>query len=880
MDRRTLSILLVLCLAQLLPAQPPPPLIQPDVFGFEVLIGTPVSVQFTVSNPPSGGVNSGWAVTSGTLPPGISLTPGGLMSGTPTTAQSSSFTITTVYTFPFSSFVVPPLTLNRTYYFNTDTPFSIVTPAQLPPATAGVPMARTISASSGAGWYIGASTLPQSISFTLPVEWGPAISISGTFPPVAAPTIYTFLVQATGGDYVSQTVSRNFSIAVNPAPQLRAPAPTAVLQTPYDSALPVTGGTGPFTFEMVAGALPPGLSLDPATGAIRGTPPTLGAFAFTARLTDSNGAIAILNASITVVPPQLEITTTALPSGRAGDSYSASIAVQGGTPPYSFERSFGALPPGLTLSSTGSLTGTPTQPGSFWFIITVRDNGQQTASAQYTVVIAPAPLGVLTSRLPAAILAKPYSIELAALGGKPPYSWTLSGGSLPAGFTLSSDGTLSGTGGAAGAFDFTVTVRDSEGSSASKPLTLTVAEDLRFLTGELPVGALGAAYQAAFSAAGGLPPYAFTLSQGTLPPGLALSSGGAISGTPSAAGDFSFTARVTDSDGRVSDGVFLIHVAPPPAITTASLPDAIVGVSYSGTLSGTGTEPLAWSVTSGSLPPGLALNPATGAITGKPSAAGAFPLTITLSDGNRSPLTASRQYTIQVNVPDVSPLSITQLQDAVAPGSQPSFGMLLASATAAELNGTATLTFTPDSGLPADPDVRFSNGGSTVDFTIPAGQAAATPASGSLFAFQTGTTAGVITIRATLRAGSVVLSPDPYTTRTLRINPAAPSISSVRIVRTAGGFDVQVTGFSNTRAVTGATFRFTAASGGSLGTTEVSVPVQSLFQTWFASATSQNYGGQFLLTVPFTVQGNAAAIASVQVTLTNGVGSTSASASF
>jgi hypothetical protein len=216
----------------------------------------------------------------------------------------------------------------------------------------------------------------------------------------------------------------------------------------------------------------------------------------------------------------------------------------------------------------------------------------------------------------------------------------------------------------------------------------------------------------------------------------------------------------------------------------------------------------------------------------------------------------------------------------VAPASQPAFGLQLSQAFPVELNGTATLTFTPEEGLPQDPAVRFANGGTTVNFTIPAGQAAALPATGSQFAFQTGTTAGTVTLSVVLRLGSTVLDPAPFVVKTVRIPASGPVITNLTIIRNPAGFEIRVTGYSNIRQISGAVFRFTAAPGAALGTAEVSVPVASVFQQWFSSETSRQFGGQFLLVVPFTLDGSAGGLASVQVTLTNSAGSGSAAANF
>ncbi len=243
-------------------------------------------------------------------------------------------------------------------------------------------------------------------------------------------------------------------------------------------------------------------------------------------------------------------------------------------------------------------------------------------------------------------------------------------------------------------------------------------------------------------------------------------------------------------------------------------------------------------------------------------------------------MSASRTFTVRIELPPLPGLRLTQLEDTAPPASQPAFGLQLERPFPLELNGTATLSFQPDGDLPPDPAVRFASGGTSVNFTIPAGQTAAVPAPGALFAFQTGTTAGTITLRVVLRSGQTVLEPDPFLVRTVRIPPSGPVITNLAIVRTATGFEVRVTGYSSIRQITGAVFRFTPVPGASLGTTEVNVPVASAFQTWFSSQESRQYGGQFLLVVPFTVQGSMGNLLSLQVTLSSSAGSGSATANF
>jgi hypothetical protein len=137
-----------------------------------------------------------------------------------------------------------------------------------------------------------------------------------------------------------------------------------------------------------------------------------------------------------------------------------------------------------------------------------------------------------------------------------------------------------------------------------------------------------------------------------------------------------------------------------------------------------------------------------------------------------------------------------------------------------------------------------------------------------------------LTITRLVAAGQSIM-PSPAPVRSIQIPRSAPKINSVQVVRTSSGFNVLVTGYSTPRQMTQAAFAFTAAAGKSLQTTQVTVPVDSAFTTWYSGTSSNQFGSTFLYTQPFTVQGDMTAIASVSVTLTNAVGtSQSGSATF
>jgi hypothetical protein len=185
-----------------------------------------------------------------------------------------------------------------------------------------------------------------------------------------------------------------------------------------------------------------------------------------------------------------------------------------------------------------------------------------------------------------------------------------------------------------------------------------------------------------------------------------------------------------------------------------------------------------------------------------------------------------------------------------------------------------TLTFAANAANNADDKaIQFSTGGRTVNFTIPAGQTQAVFPNGAL-GIQTGTTAGTITLATSLQAGGSPINCNCQLNQTIVIPRSAPVLSGVRVTRNATGFNVVVTGFSTTREITQGTFRFAGTT--SLQTTELTVALAATFNTYFQSDGAADFGGQFTLTIPFTIQGDTATVNSVTVILTNGVGSSQA----
>jgi hypothetical protein len=158
--------------------------------------------------------------------------------------------------------------------------------------------------------------------------------------------------------------------------------------TAYNQTLTASGGVAPYTWSIASGALPANLSLNPATGAITGTPITSGTFSITFRITDANSNVSVKALSITINAGLLTLYTASLPDGYITTPYSATLTAIGGTSPYSWSITSGALPDGLSLNAgTGAITGTPAVADSSSITFKVTDANSSIASKALNINI-------------------------------------------------------------------------------------------------------------------------------------------------------------------------------------------------------------------------------------------------------------------------------------------------------------------------------------------------------------------------------------------------------------------------------------------------------------------------------------------------------------
>ncbi|MEB2233544.1 putative Ig domain-containing protein [Xanthomonas campestris pv. campestris] len=674
-----------------------------------------------------------FAVTAGALPAGLTLSAAGVLSGTPTATGSFNFTATA------TDSGGSPTSGNRAYTLTVAGATVTLPAASLPAGTAGQAYSGALNPATGGippyTYAVTAGALPAGITLN-----GSSGALTGT-----PGSVGSFAFSVTATDSTSGTPSqgtRGYTLNIAAPPIVVAPStlPAATRGTAYSQTLSASGGTAPYTYALASGALPAGLTLA-SNGTLSGTATVEGSFNFTVTATDAGSFTANQAYSLTVAGPNLVLPASSLPAGTAGQAYSASITpATGGTAPYSYALTAGALPTGVVVDvATGGLSGTPTVAGTFNFTLTVSDSTPSPAaqaSRSYTLTIAAPVIVVAPTALPAATRGTAYSQTLSASGGTAPYTYAVSAGNVPAGLTLASNGTLSGTATVEGSFNFTVTATDANTFTASQAYAVTVAgPNLALPASSLPAGTAGQVYAATIApATGGTAPYSYALTAGALPSGVVLDAAtGTLSGTPTVSGTFNFTLTVTDSTpspaAQASQSYTLSIAGATLVPGQPTLPPAVRGTPYSQVLTATGgVAPYTYSLASGTLPAGLTLA-SNGVLSGTPTAEGSTSFTIAVADAGNA--TATQAYTFMVST--AAPVAVADtaatMSDAAVtvPVTANDTGNITAIAIAtAPTNGTAVvngleLVYTPAAGFVGTDVVSYTvtgSGGTSAAATV------------------------------------------------------------------------------------------------------------------------------------------------------------------
>ena len=439
-----------------------------------------------------------------------------------------------------------------------------------------------------------------------------------------------------------------------------------------------TSGTSPFTWAVTSGSLPPGLGLYSNSNALQGNVTTPGAYNFTLSVTDSaatpQSASSALTVNVSQAPPLTYYAGPPLPLGTTTL----------GSPIVTFPNNLNTtsinnglincLRVGYAISGPGIPSGTTVSAVTSTSVggkLTL--SAPATASGVATLVTANPNAGTL----PNANQGVNYSTTLQTLGGGGEVFWSVAKGyTLPAGLSVVttnatnngggwnaiSTGSITGTPTIPGTYTFSLQAVDSAPGAYQQtmvqPFTLTVlpTPTLTVTTGSVLNAYLAVPFNQLLTSSGGVAPYTWAVTGGTLPPGLKLSSLGTFSGTPTALGSSTVTVTVTDnsSPALTASKQLTINVVPAPlVITTTSVSSASENAPYYQALHAAGgTPPITWSINSGALPSGLTLS-STGVISGKATALGKFGITVQAQDSSTpTPQTANQMLTIVVNPPN------------------------------------------------------------------------------------------------------------------------------------------------------------------------------------------------------------------------------------
>jgi hypothetical protein len=872
--------------------------------------GDPISVPFSAS-----GGNTKLYVWNVTAP--FIVSPA---TGPNTTVQGNAPSSSTSFTVTLSetgvSSVTPAAPVSRTCQITVVQP---TTPLQINgtcPTNSFLPndpVNAPFSASGGnTKQYIWNVTAPFSVS----PATGPNTSVQGNAPQQS--TTFTLTLSETPpistAAPAAQPVSITCNIVVLNSLTITGTCPSGVLApgVPVNIPLSGSGGSGSFAWQISPTNI--GLTLSSATGRttiVQGTPAAGAQYSFVVTLSDPNSRAtpATFPCTITIAGPLSIGGTCPSQPTVTGAPFSLQLTATGGVAPYKWTFSAGPLTPSSTTDSTITLSGTPTTAGNFTITATLQDSAGSTSATFTCVIRVVAPLSITGPACPVTqIQGRSVSIPVSGSGGTGNFSWTLTG---PAFLSLtSSTGTttsVTGVSNDTGTFPFTVNLADDAKTPLTAPFSCSVqiVPKLTLQPTNFPDGFVNQAYPpTTVNVIGGLQPLIFRISNGSLPPGLAIDSAtGTVSGTLTQAGTFPFTVTVTDSgtgDGRqLATADYQIRVVALLQNTTACpLPTGRELQPYNAPLTATGgTGQFTFSLVGinigqappSLLPPGLVLN--NNAISGTPQ--GPFPATnliLQVTSGSQTVTFScgitilSRQPVVTVNglfTSAGSPLVTTTIS--------------LDAPVQEDVKGTAALSFASNlvnTAIRDNPQVQFC-GGNTGDplcssaqkdsagllrlipFTVPAGFGSV-----DLSPLVQSNCAGTVQIALNnLTVGSQPITAAPLQFTISRTPPVI--LSTPQLSRNDRNLQITVKVASSTGELSSATANFTPNSGTQIDGASSTINLSSLFQSFTPAVVDSTHpigGCAFTLTLPYTISGDPGAISTVTLTLTNAAGSTSTAA--
>jgi len=647
--------------------------------------GTPLSINFTQS----GAIGTATFTTASTLPTGLTLDTDGTLHGTPTGSGPFPIAVTVTDSNGCTG-------TNSSYTLTLTCPTITVTNPGVSSGTAGVAFSQTFTQSGGQGTitWSESGALPSGISLnTSTGVLSGTTNAAGSFPITVTATDSNGCT-GTGSTYTLIINCQTITVT-NPGVN------TGTVDAAFSQTFTQTGILGTVTWSET-GALPAGITLNSSTGVLSGTPTVPGSFPITVTATDTNGCFGTSSYTLTINCQTITVTNPGTTTGTVDAPFSQTFTQSGGHGTVTFTTA-SALPTGITLSTGGVLSGTPTIPGSFPIVVTVTDsNGCTGTSSTYTLVIGCQTITVTNPATTTGTAGAAFSQTFTQSGAHGTATFTTAS-TLPTGFTLSTAGVLSGTTTQHGSFPIVVTVTDSNGcTGTSATYTLVIACNTITVTNPATTtGTVSAAFSQTFTQSGSLGTPSFSTAS-TLPAGLTLHSAtGVLDGTPTQPGTFPIVVTVTDSNGctGVSATYTLIIACQTITVTTPATTSGPAGTPFSVTFTQTGgIPPITWSETGG-LPIGITFHSGTGVLDGTPTQGGTFPIIVTATDTNGC--SGSASYTLTITCPVIT---------VTNPGVNTGTAGVAFSQTFTQSGGQGTITWSETGALPSGITLNTSTG--------------------------------------------------------------------------------------------------------------------------------------------------------------------------